>query len=152
MQTAQYEEDKRNKIWQGVMIGATTLIIVVVVFFLYKGFFGNPIEGTWMQDESSMTLKISGKENAVLTWDELFEGKELKVNLKCTLNKTEKQITFKVEQKELDEAAERIKEDPSMVESAISSVLTSFNYNLEGNELTLTEWDYGNQLVFTKIK
>ena len=36
------------------------------------------------------------------------------------------------------------------VEQAINSVLTTFNYSVDGTELTLTEWDYGDQMIFEK--
>ena len=38
----------------------------------------------------------------------------------------------------------------SEVEQAINSVLTTFNYRGDGTELTLTEWDYGDQMIFEK--
>ena len=38
----------------------------------------------------------------------------------------------------------------SEVEQAINSVLTTFNYSVDGTELTLTEWDYGDQMIFEK--
>ena len=36
------------------------------------------------------------------------------------------------------------------VEQAINSVLTTFNYSVDGTKLTLTEWDYGDQMIFEK--
>lgn len=154
MQTAENNEEKRNRTWRMVMIIATILIIVVAVYFLYRGFMGNPLEGKWQNDESSLTLEIKRDNIAILSSNEAFDGKTLKVELDYTLNKKGKQITFKVEQEELAKAAKALGEDitDSKVKSAISSVLTSFNYNREGNELTLTEWDYGDQYVFTKVK
>ena len=38
------DEEKRNRLWNYAMRGATILILIVAVFFLYKGFFGNPLE------------------------------------------------------------------------------------------------------------
>lgn len=154
MQTAENNEEKRNKIWQIVMAAATILIIIVAVFFLYRGFFGNPLEGTWLQDESDMTLEIRGKDTAVLTSSELLDGEKIEVTLKYTMNKKAKQITFKADSESLTAAAESAKSDITAndVRAAVSSMITSFNYNLESNELTLTEWDYGDQLLFTRVK
>ena len=36
------------------------------------------------------------------------------------------------------------------VEQAINSVLTTFNYSVDGTKLTFTEWDYGDQMIFEK--
>ena len=70
------------------------------------------------------------------------------------MNKKAKQITFKVDSESLAAAAESAKSDITAndVRAAVSSMITSFNYNLESNELTLTEWDYGDQLLFTRVK
>lgn len=154
MQTAENNEEKRNKTWRIVMIVATILIIIVAVYFLYRGFLGNPLEGKWQNDESNLVIEIGHDDTAILTWDEPFEGSTLKVNLNYTLNKKGKQITFKAEQDELEKAAKSLDGDVTaqQVETAVKSMLTSFNYNLESNELTLTEWDYGDQYLFSKVK
>lgn len=147
------DEEKRSKAWRIVMITATVVIIIVGVFFIGRGFLGNPLAGTWEHDESDMTLKINSGGKAVLVWNNLFEGKELTVNLEYTLDKSDKQITFKAAQEELERASEEIGDDVTSaeVESAISSLITSFHYSVDGTELTMTEWDYGDQLFFTKI-
>lgn len=154
MQTAGKNEEKRNKTWQIVMTAATILIIIVAIFFLYRGFFGNPLEGKWLHDESDMTLEIRGRDTAVLTSTEVLDGKKLEVTLSYTMDKKAKQITFKTDSDALAKAAESIGSDvtASDVRSAVSSMITSFNYNLESNELTLTEWDYGDQLLFTRVR
>ena len=57
-----------------------------------------------------------------------------------------------MKQEELDKAAKAIGDDVtgSAVESAISSMLTTFNYSVDGTELTMTEWDFGDQMIFEK--
>ena len=147
------DEEKRSKIWRIVMVAATLTIIVVAAFFIGKGFLGNPLSGTWEHDESNMRLKISSGGKAVLVWDNLFEGKTLTVNLEYTLDKSDKQITFKVMQEELEKASEAIGNDITSVdvEKAINTLITSFHYSVDGTELTMTEWDYGDQLIFTKV-
>lgn len=154
MQTAGNSEEKRNRTWQIVMTAATILIVIVAVFFLYRGFFGNPLEGKWMHDESDMILEIRAKDTAVLRSTELFDGKTLEITLDYTINKKAKQITFKADSEALAQAAEDIGADitASDLSTAVNSMLTSFNYNLESNELTLTEWDYGEQLLFTRVR
>lgn len=90
---AKNDEDKRSRVWNYVTGITTVLIIIVAGYFIYQGFFGNPLEGKWKHDESDMILEV---------------------------------------------------------EQAINSVLTTFNYSVDGTELTLTEWDYGDQMIFEK--
>ena len=74
------------------------------------------------------------------------------MELGYTLDIKAKQITFTVKQEELDETAKELGDNvtASEVEQAINSVLTTFNYSVDGTELTLTEWDYGDQMIFEK--
>ena len=73
------------------------------------------------------------------------------MELGYTLDIKAKQITFTVKQEELDETAKELGDNvtSSEVEQAINSVLTTFNYSVDGTELTLTEWDYGDQMSCT---
>ena len=64
---AKNDEAKRSKIWRIVTLVSSVLIIVIAIFLLTKLFTANPLEGTWLQDESDMTLEIRGKDTAVLT-------------------------------------------------------------------------------------
>ena len=89
---------------------------------------------------------------AELDWKNLIDGKDVDVELGYTLDIKAKQITFTVKQEELDETAKELGDNvtASEVEQAINSVLTTFNYSVDGTELTLTEWDYGDQMIFEK--
>ena len=128
---AKNDEDKRSRVWNYVTGITTVLIIIVAGYFIYQGFFGNPLEGKWKHDESDMILEVE---------------------LGYTLDIKAKQITFTVKQEELDETAKELGDNvtTSEVEQAINSVLTTFNYSVDGTELTLTEWDYGDQMIFEK--
>lgn len=154
MLIAKNDEEKRSKLWRNVLIIASVLLVIVAVFFLYEGFFGNPLKGKWKHDESDMTLTITGENTAELSWNHLFEEKELKLDLYLTMKKEEKQVTFKAKAEDLQKAAEAIGDDVTEadVKSAVSSMLTSFNYSVDGTELTLTEWDYGDQMFFQRVK
>ena len=152
MLIAKNDEEKRSKVWRYVISISTLLIIMITAYFIYDGFAGNPLEGTWVQDESDMVLVIKKNGEAALSWDKLVEGETLQVSLNYKLNKKSKQITFKGSSEEFQKAAEGIGSELSAAEvkTAVSSILTSFNYSVERSELTLTEWDYGDQLFFTK--
>ena len=149
---AKNDEDKRSRVWNYVTGITTVLIIIVVAYFIYHGFFGNPLEGKWKHDESDMILEIEDHNEAELDWKNLIGGKDVDIELGYTLDIKAKQITFTVKQEELDEVAKELGDDvtASEVEQSINSVLTTFNYSVDGKELTLTEWDYGDQMIFEK--
>ena len=118
---AKNDEDKRSRVWNYVTGITTVLIIIVAGYFIYH-------------------------------WKNLIDGKDVEVELGYTLDIKAKQITFTVKQEELDETAKELGDNvtASEVEQAINSVLTTFNYSVDGTELTLTEWDYGDQMIFEK--
>ena len=47
---AKNDEDKRSRVWNYVTGITTVLIIIVAGYFIYQGFFGNPLEGKWKHD------------------------------------------------------------------------------------------------------
>ena len=149
---AKNDEDKRSRVWYYVTGITTVLSIIVAGYFFYQGFFGNPLEGMWKHDESDMILEVDDHNEAELDWKNLIDGKDVDVELGYTLDTKAKQITFTVMQEERDETAKELGDNvtASEVEQAINSVLTTFNYSVDGTELTLTEWDYGDQMIFEK--
>lgn len=152
MLIAKNDEEKRSKLWNYVTMITTVVILGIAAYFLYEGFFGNPLIGTWMHDESDMTLEVKKDNLAMLTWANLIGSKDVTVELVYTLDREGKQITFKVKQEELEKAAKALGENVNAddVQAAIHSFITCFNYSVDGSELTLTEWDYGDQMYFTK--
>ena len=48
----QEQEVKRSKEWKVVMAISSILIIVIAVFFLFRMFHSNPLEGTWVNEEN----------------------------------------------------------------------------------------------------
>ena len=142
---AKNDEDKRSRVWNYVTGITTVLIIIVAGYFIYQGFFGNPLEGKWKHDESDMILEVDDHNEAELDWKNLIDGKDVEVELGYTLD-------IKAKQEELDETAKELGDNVTAteVEQAINSVLTTFNYSVDGTKLTLTEWDYGDQMIFEK--
>ena len=150
MLVAKNNEEKRSRIWRNVIIVASVLLVIVIGYFLYQGFFGNPLAGTWKHDESDLTLEIREKDTAVLTWDNLYEDQTLVLNLQFSLDKSQKVVTFRASQEALEEAAEALEGDVAAedVESVVDQMVTSFDYSVDGTELTLTEREYGEQMLF----
>ena len=118
---AKNDEDKRSRVWNYVTGITTVLIIIVAGYFIYQGFFGNPLEGKWKHDESDMILEVDDHNEAELDWKNLIDGKDVDVELGYTLDIKAKQITFTVKQEELDETAKELGDNvtASEVEQAI---------------------------------
>ena len=96
---AKNDEDKRSRVWNYVTGITTVLIIIVAGYFIYQGFFGNPLEGKWKHDESDMILEVDDHNEAELDWKNLIDGKDVEVELGYTLDIKAKQITFTVSRK-----------------------------------------------------
>lgn len=71
---------------------AALVALIVLVFFLMDGFAGNPLEGTWKNEELGIDLVIGKKDSAVLKWKDYDEVKSVKYTYE--LDRKEKQITF----------------------------------------------------------
>lgn len=146
------EEMKRSKIWQVVMTVSSILIIVIAAFFLVKMFRSNPLEGTWRSEDADIILNIKGNSTAVATVPEALEGEDIELKLICTIDKDEKTINIKADEADMEKVIEnsegQITEET--LEDALSSILTTFDYSIDQEELTLTEREYGDQLMFIK--
>ena len=149
---AKNDEEKRSKIWRIVMTTASVVILVVAAYFLFTLFAGNPLEGTWSSEDTNMQLTIRGGNSAIASWSEIAETSNVKVKVDYVIEKDNKTITFKVDDAELEKAVKA--SDNGLTETALNaeiSVLeTTFDYSLEKNKLTLSEREYGEQVVFVK--
>lgn len=154
MQNPETNEGKQRKEWKIMTAFATVLIMIVAGFFIGRGFLGNPLKGTWRQEDSDMTLEIRSGGKAYLVWEGALEGQKLTMDLEYKIDKSAKEITIRASSENLLKTAEEFPEEVSSAEvaSAISQLTTSFHYSVDGKELTMTEWDYGDQLFFTKVK
>ena len=83
---------------------------------------------------------------------EFAEGGQVDVPMSYTIDKDEKTITILDDTEEMEKLADESDGlyTAEMLENAVSSVTTSFDYSVDQEELTLTEREYGEQLVFTK--
>lgn len=146
------DEERRSRSWDVVMTVATTLIVVVAVFFIVKLFTANPLEGTWQHEDSDLQLVVRGNNSMVVNLGDAYENKNLKVKLDYTIDKEAKTITIKADEESLKKAAES--SDGNFTESGLESEITiltnTFNYNVEKRKLTLTEREYGDKVVFRK--
>ena len=117
------DEAKRSKIWTVVTSVTSVLIIIVAIFLLMKMFTGNPLEGSWTDEDGNMNLKISRDGQMTVTIPASGEGKD-----------TEVPMTYTTE----------------TLKNAVQSIGTTFEYSIDDGTLTLTEREYGEQMMFNK--
>lgn len=149
---AKNDENKRNQLWRTVMSVTTVLIILIAAFFIVRLFGGNPLEGEWQYEDSDMTLTIGEDNTALVTWPEKFSGSSVAVELEYTVDKESKIFSLHADADALAEAAEAsggvITADE--LSSALDSLESSFDYSIEQQQLTLTEREYGEQMIFDR--
>ncbi len=151
MMIAKNDEEKRSRVFGIVTMACTVLIILIGAFMLIRLFTGNPIEGIWEGEDTNLVLTIK-KDIIVADYAELLGDTDAKVELSYTMDKDAKTITIKTEDEKLQEAAQALGEgiEESELKSALGMITTTFEYSMEDDRLTLTEREYGEQLVFVK--
>lgn len=149
---AKNDEVKRSKIWRIVTAVSTVVIIVGVVLLLTKLFTTNPLEGEWADEDGSFNMSILKNGSMVITIPEEGADLSVDVDMKYTLNKDEKTITITPDeagfQKLADKTGGQYTEEE--IRQTLSTVITTFDYSVDQEQLTLTEREYGEQLVLIK--
>ncbi len=149
---AKNDEVKRSQIWRIVMTVSSVLIIVGAVLLLMKLFTTNPLEGEWTDEDGVFDMSISKDGTMILTIPEAEEAVSVDVNMRYTLNKEEKTITIMADesgfQKLADQSQGQYTEEE--IRNVLESVVTTFDYSVDQERLTLTEREYGEQLVLVK--
>ena len=122
-------EEKRSTIWRTILTVSSVVIIIIVIFFIAKLFTGNPLEGTWVSEGSGDMIEITDDNQMIIRPEEGDQSTEIR----CNVDTKTKILT--------------VAEGP--VDSDIIQPGT-YNYNIEQDTLTLTEREYGEQLVFVR--
>ena len=145
-------EEKRSKLWNIVMSVSTIVIIMIVVFFVVKIFTANPLEGAWVRDGDSLTIAVKPGDKAEIQWPEQLADQDIKVNMLYDIDKETK--TFKLHMTADGIAAASEAMEGAMteeeLESALSTLESTFDYSIDGQQLTLTDREYGDQMFFEK--
>lgn len=149
---AKNDEAKRSKIWRLVTLVSSILIIVIAVYLLMKMFTANPLEGRWESEDGDLMINVGVNGALSVKVYDISEGMDVSVKMQYTLDKEEKTITIKEDTAEIMKLADKSggAYTQEMLESALARVVTTFNYNIEGGMLILSEREYGEQLTFTK--
>ena len=110
---ANNDEAKRSKIWTVVTAVTSVLIVIIAIFLLMKMFTGNPLEGSWTDEDGNIDLKIGRNGQMTVILPASGDGEETQKN-------------------------------------AVQSIGTTFEYSIDGGTMTLTEREYGEQMMFNK--
>lgn len=124
-------EEKRSTLWRTVLTVSSVIIVIIAVFFLVKLFTGNPLEGTWISEDSGAVLEIRDDGELNLTGS----GDDGEEHTAMTYTVDTKTKVFTVHT------------DSAYTEGMLSG---SYDYSIERDILTLTEREYGDQMVFER--
>ena len=123
-------EEKRSTLWRTVLTVSSVVIVIILIFFIVKLFTGNPLEGSWVSEDSGAVLVIGDDGEVTLTGD--AEDEE-NTPMSYTVDTKNKIFT--------------VYTDSAYAEGVLSG---SYDYDIEKDTLTLTEREYGDQMVFTR--
>lgn len=149
---AKNDEEKRSRLWRRGMVISSILIVVIAVYLLIKMFTANPLEGTWESEDGNFVMSIGVNGDMTVKASDVSEGEDVDIRMEYTIDKDDKVITIKENSEEFDRLAENSDGmyTRETLESALAGIVTTFNYSIEGGQLTFTEREYGEQLTFTK--
>lgn len=152
MLIANNDEEKRSKLWKIITLSTTILIMLIATFFITKLFTDNPLEGTWKHQDSNLTITIKSNSTMIVLWDKLFEERTVKIGMNYVLDKEKKTVAFKIDEAEIEKAVKDSDEELTAegLESDLGILETTYDYSIDKRQLTLTEREYGEQLIFDK--
>lgn len=105
-----------------------------------------------MNEENDMTLKIKGGTTMVMEVPGALDGNDMELQLKYTIDRSEKTITIEVDDAEIQKALDN--SDGTLTEETVKNeadqITSSYDYSVEQDEMTLTEREYGDQLTFVR--
>lgn len=149
---ANNDEAKRSKIWTVVTAVTSVLIVIIAIFLLMKMFTGNPLEGSWTDEDGNMDLKIGRNGQMTVILPTSGDGEETQVPMTYTLSKESKTISIQEDDNKIQEIAEKSNGQytEETLKNAVQSIGTTFEYSIDGGTMTLTEREYGEQMMFNK--
>ncbi len=147
---AKNDDHTRSIIWRSVMSVTSVVIILIAVFFLVRMFTMNPLEGTWDYEDSDLIMTIKGNNTAIIKWPDEFDDNQIAVSMNYDIDSKTKTFSLRLNTDAVKKAAdsEGISED--VITQALDRLDGTYDYNMEQNQLTLTDREYGSQLIFEK--
>lgn len=141
-------EEKRNTLWRTVVAVSSVLIVIIAAFFIIKLFTGNPLEGNWAGEEMDVTLEVTDGGKAILMAGN--DSDRISVQVECSVDTDTKTFTIQSNESEIQAAAEEQDADAYAMQELADAFAGTYDYSIEQNTLTLTEREYGEQMVFER--
>lgn len=149
---AKNDEAKRSRIWRIVITVSSVLIIIIGIYLLTKMFTTNPLEGEWVDENGRIDLNIKSNGAMTMMVLDFAEEDRVDVDVQYSIDKDAKIITISAKDSEFEKLAEKsegryTKEDLKTVADTLTG---TFSYSVDKKQLTLSEREYGEQMIFTK--
>ena len=139
-------EEKRNTAWRTVMTVSSVLIVIIAVFFVFLLFTGNPLEGTWVSEDNGIRMEVRGDDSVVITRINGDEDGD-SYTLDVSVDKENKTFTVQLNN---DSVRENTDNTAVLSEDDQDPFGGTYSYSIENDTLTLTEREYGDQIVFER--
>lgn len=152
MIVAKNDEAKRSRLWRMALLVSSVLIVLVVIFLLTKLFTTNPLEGSWEDENGKISLSVEPDGIASVTVSEAETGQVIQVPMKYTIDRDEKTVTIEKDLQAIREAVEESDGNLTQesMEAAAESLDDSFDYSVDQDTLTLSEREYGDQIILIR--
>ena len=152
MIVAKNDEVKRSRLWRIALLVSSVLIVLVVIFLLTKLFTTNPLEGSWEDENGKISLSVEPDGTASVTVSEAETGQVIQVPMKYTIDRDAKTVTIEKNLQAIREAVEESDGNLTQesMEAAAESLDDSFDYSVDQDTLTLSEREYGDQIILIK--
>ena len=152
MIVAKNDEVKRSRLWRIALLVSSVLIVLVVIFLLTKLFTTNPLEGSWEDENGKISLSVEPDGTASVTVSEAETGQVIQVPMKYTIDRDEKTVTIEKDLQAIREAVEESDGNLTQesMEAAAESLDDSFDYSVDQDTLTLSEREYGDQIILIR--
>ncbi len=152
MIVAKNDEVKRSRLWRITLLVSSVLIVLVVIFLLTKLFTTNPLEGSWEDENGKISLSVEPDGTASVTVSEEETGQVIQVPMKYTIDRDAKTVTIEKDLQAIREAAEESDGNLTQesMEAAAESLDDSFDYSVDQDTLTLSEREYGDQIILIR--
>ena len=95
-------------------------------------------------------MTIKGNNTAIIKWPDEFDDNQIAVSMDYDIDSKTKTFSLRLNTDAVKKAAdsEGISED--VITQALDRLDGTYDYNMEQNQLTLTDREYGSQLIFEK--
>ena len=152
MIVAKNDEAKRSRLWSVALLVSSVLIVLIVIFLLTKFFTTNPLEGTWEDENGNIRLNVEPGGTVTVTIVEVEAGSQIQVPMEYNLDREAKTITIHEDQEAVRKLAEESEGEltPEQIEEAVDSLRDTFDYSVDQDMLTLSEREYGDQIILIK--